>query len=275
MATLSRVLNSTSSLGRCFLSGPTSAYSLTKHLLNHHLIIKRPFSNLFSTKFTRGDIVLFKGKREGEWGDVVHSKGRPYLIVSTDRVSEVTNRVVLSPLSTASARHRYEVVIPNDRQTGIHKPSKVMANQLFTAPLVEKHFEKIGSANNHLPSIGNALAICFGDYKVDEQLEISRGDIVEIDFGSFVREGVVVSNDIGNRASRIAMLAHSREKDEMLNEFDVVARKESDSGKEELLVQCYMIDTFAQNLMDKRGRIMRNDMEKITAMLFKTLGILK
>ena len=232
----------------------------------------RPFSRLLSNRLTRGDIVLLKGKFEGEGGDVVQSKNRPYIVISSDKVMEITKRIALAPLSTASARFEYEIIIPKNEQTGIHQPSKVMANQVGTV-FLEDGLVKIGSASSALAEIDQALAICFGNFSTKKQLEISRGDVVEIDFGSYVRSGIIVSNDLGNQASQIAMLAHSHRKNEAMNEFDLVVREER--CKEELLVQCYMINTFNQGFIDKKGRITNADMERITAMLFKTLGITK
>jgi len=242
-------------------------------LFGFHSSISRPFSTDFSTKLTRGDIVLYRGKFEGETGDVLHSKNRPHIVISSNKVLEATKRVVVAPLSTATARFEYEVVIPSNDQTGIDKTSKVVANQIRTGSL-EKGFKRIGSAAHYLPTINQALMTCFGDTRMPRKVEIARGDVVEIDFGNFVRAGVIVSNDIGNHFSQIAMLAHTHHKGEAMNEFDLLVRREGGPpNQDELLVQCYMINTFAQGFMDKAGRIPEEDMIKVTNMLFKTLGI--
>ena len=194
-------------------------------------------------------------------------------MISSNRVLEVTQRVAVAPLSTTSPRHEYEVVIPGNDETGINRTSKVVANQIRTGYLKDG-FEKIGSAASFLPTINQALMTCFGDIKMNKQVEIARGSVVEIDFGSFMRTGVIVSNDIGNHFSQIAMLAHTHLKGEKMNEFDLLVRREGRlEDQNQLLVQCYMINTFAQGFMDKVGRITEEDMDKVTKMLFKTLGL--
>ncbi|MCB1067581.1 MAG: type II toxin-antitoxin system PemK/MazF family toxin [Simkania sp.] len=240
-------------------------------LFGFHLTISRPFSTGFTTNLTRGDIVLYRGKFEGETGDVLHSKDRPHIVISSNKVLEVTKRVAVAPLSTAARRYEYEVMIPSNDQTGIDKTSKVVANQIRTGYL-EEGFIKIGSAAGFLPIINQALMTCFGDIRIDKEVEIARGDVVEIDFGKFRRSGIIVSNDIGNHFSQIAMLAHTHHQGEVTNEFDLLVKREG-SSQDKLLVQCYMINTFAQGFMDKAGRISEEDMEKVTKMLFKTLGL--
>ena len=236
-------------------------------------LLKRQYSLLVSDRLTRGDIVLFKGKFEGEGGEVVQAKNRPHIVISSEKVMLVTQRVALAPLSTALLRHKYEVAITSNQQTGIHEASKVMANQIRTV-FLKDGFAKIGTALESLPRVDRALEICFGDFKARKELDISRGDVVQIDFGSFIRSGVIVSNDIGNGASQIAMLAHAHKKNEPMNEFDLVVNEE-DPNRKELLVQCYMINTFDQGIMDKKGRILERDMDRITAILFKTLGVVR
>lgn len=240
--------------------------------LGIHSIIKCSYSSS-SIKISRGDIVLYNGEFEGETGDVLQSKHRPHIVISADKVLEVTERVVLAPLSTAPVRFDFEIIIPHNETTGISRISKVVANQIRTGYL-EDGFKKIGSAADYLEKINQALAISFSDnFKKDQKLEISRGDVVEIDFGKYSRTGVIISNDLGNRFSQIAMLAHSYHKGEGVNEFDLIVNKENDIKKETLLVQCYMINTFAQGFMDRKGKISSEDMERVTKMLFKTLGI--
>lgn len=240
-------------------------------MLIHIHPLSRPFSTGFTTRLTRGDIVLYRGKFEGETGDVLHSKDLPHIVISSNKVLEVTKRVAVAPLSTATRRYEYEVVIPSNDQTGINKTSKVVSNQIRTGYL-EEGFVKVGSAAHFLPTINQALMTCFGDIRINKKVEIARGDVVEIDFGKFIRTGVIVSNDIGNHFSQIAMLAHTHHQGEEMNEFDLLVKREG-SYQDGLLVQCYMINTFAQGFMDKTGKISEEDMERVTKMLFKTLGL--
>jgi mRNA-degrading endonuclease toxin of MazEF toxin-antitoxin module len=265
MVTLSKVSASSQSLGFCCLGNSRAKMA--------HQVIKRLFSSQLTKGLTRGDIVQFQGQFEGEGGHVVQSKkNRPYIVISSDRVMEVTKRVALAPLSTTLARYEYETIIQSNVQTGLDEPSKVMANQIQTV-FLGKGFVKIGSAYQYLPKIDRALATCFGDSKISQLIMVARGDVVEIKRGNFIGTGVVVSNDMGNEASQIAMLAHSLQKNEKMNEFDVIVRKEGAETKEELLIQCYMINTFSQENMNKKGRIIDSDMKRITSMLFKTLGL--
>lgn len=227
----------------------------------------------FSSKLSRGDVVLYQGKFEGEKGDVLHSKRRPHIVVSSNKVLEVTKRVVLAPLSTTPARFEFEVMIPSHARTGIDKDSKVVANQIRTGFLDER-FNKIGSVADFLPQIDEALAISFGEFGAPTKEGIKRGDVVEIDFKHFMRNGIIISNDLGNHYSQIAMLAHAHHKGEAMNEFDLLVRREEGSQNQgQLLVQCYMINTFAQKFMKKAGRVPTEDMNKVTRMLFRTLGI--
>ena len=251
---------------------------LFKNMVNPSLAASKlfcSFSTLNSLTLTRGDIVLLKGEQQEEsLGDVVRFKGRPHIVVSSDQVAETTGRLLVAPLSTAVARSRFEVVLPANEKTGVKKASKVMANQINTIEL-EAILAKIGTGGAYLPQVNNSLAICFGDAEIREKLEVSRGDVVEIDFGEFSRSGVVVSSDYGNRASRIAMLAHSHVLKEQLTEFDMIVRTEAGKPSKDLLVQCHMINTLSQEYMDRTGRVMRGDMEKLTTLIYKTLGITK
>lgn len=273
MAALSRMLSLQSSLSQCLLKRWISYGSMISKSFHPLSTINRPFSTINPNTFIRGDIVLLKGSLEKEnIGDVVYPKDRPHIIVSSNQVAESTGRILVAPLSTATARNRFEVVLPSDTETGIRKPPKVMANQINTAKL-EAVIAKIGTATRYLPQINHGLAMCFGDAKIGEKLEVSRGDVVEIDYGQFIRSGVVVSTDYGNRASRIAMLARSHIRTEGLNEFDLVVSTEAGTPHEKLLVQCYRINTLPQAYMDKNGRVLEKDMERLTAMIYKTLGI--
>ncbi|HEX4839082.1 MAG TPA: type II toxin-antitoxin system PemK/MazF family toxin, partial [Rhabdochlamydiaceae bacterium] len=146
----------------------------------------RAFSTQNLNRLTRGDVVLFQGDFEGKGGDVVQHKNRPNIVISTDKVMEVTKRVILAPLSTTPARHEFEIVIPSNSLTGIHKPSKVMTNQVRTVAL-DDGFIKVGSAHDYLSKINQAVATCLGAFKITQPPGIAQGDIVEIDFGSFTR----------------------------------------------------------------------------------------
>ncbi|HEX2579532.1 MAG TPA: type II toxin-antitoxin system PemK/MazF family toxin [Rhabdochlamydiaceae bacterium] len=236
-------------------------------------MISRPFATQIPNNgLKRGDIVLLKSDFEGKGGNVVQAKNRPSIVISSDQMMKVTKRVTVAPLSTAPARYAFEVVVPNNDLTGIHKPSKVMANQIRTAYL-DEGFIKIGSSDDYLPEIIQALATCLGEFKLNQPPRIARGDIVEIDCGSFTRSGIVVSNDIGNRASKIATLVHVLQKIEEMSEFDVVVSKEENVSKEKLFVQCSTINTFPQGVVTKKGRLSENDMQRVAEAVYKVLGI--
>jgi len=273
MSTISKISTFSRSLGSCRL-GPSRPRRLNQSSTRLSMTpspINRPFSTQTSNRLTRGDIVLFQGDFEGKGGDVVQVKNRPNIVISTDQMMKVTKKVTMVPLSTTPARHAFEVVIPNNDRTGIHKPSKVMANQIRTACL-DEGFIKIGSAYDYLSQIIQAVATCFGVFKVNPPPGIARGDIVEVECGSFTRTGIVISNDIGNRASKIATLVHALQKIEEMNEFDVVVTKEDSSSKEKRFAQCSTLNTFPQGVMTKKGHVSESDLQRVMETVYKILG---
>jgi len=253
-------------------SRPRKVPQSSKSLSRPSSMTGRAYSTQNLNRLTRGDVVLFQGDFEGKGGDVVQQKNRPNIVISTDQVMEVTKRVILAPLSTAPARHEFEIIIPSNALTGIHTLSKVMPNQIRTAAL-DDSFIKVGSAHDYLSKINQAVATCLGAFKITQPPGIAQGDIVEIDFGSFTRTGIVVSNDIGNRASKIATLVHALHKIEDMNEFDLVVTKGGNCPESKLGIRCSMINTFPQGIVNKKGHVFESDMQKIMRMVYKSIGI--
>ncbi|MCB1109705.1 MAG: type II toxin-antitoxin system PemK/MazF family toxin [Chlamydiia bacterium] len=254
--------------------------NLSRSILNPHNLISSPFIRGFSSFISRGDIVIYKGFHKGELGDVVQNKGRPNLVVSSDSVISKTGNFLLAPISTAPKRHDFEVELSADNQTKLKETSKVMVNQIFTANIKEGKVKKIGTALSHMDSVDEALKVCFGDLGqgiVDpDRMKITRGDFVEIDDGNSHFEGIVVSNNLGNFSSRIAMVADSSLEGRsirVVDEFSTKIRVEHENGPKEMTIRCYDINTFSQSIMMRRGKIKNNEMEKILKVLNLVLGI--
>lgn len=217
--------------------------------------------------------MLVQGEQTAKQGHVVHHKNRPHVVISDEKVIQVTKRVALAPISTAPWRFIHEVAIPNDNTTGLRDPSKVMSNQIRTVSL-ESCIKKIGSISEQLSQLNRALGVALGAFSTTQKPTISRGDIVQIVVEGVTYKGVIISNDIGNHASKIATVVqtHAFQAGDSLNEFDLVAEG---SGSEKWLVECYNMNTFSYEVMECTGSIGQQEMEKINAMLSTTVGFYK
>jgi mRNA-degrading endonuclease toxin of MazEF toxin-antitoxin module len=173
----------------------------------------------FSSFFKKGDLYQLKASTTFEKGEVVQSKKgtRPSVIISCDQaLRRDENEYVTMAYMTGSVGKLYshEVVIPANTETGLRKKSKIMTNQLFTVKKSQlQHAIKIGSIGSKLINeLDKATQVGLSPLIKHPytQLVFSRGMLVEMEVeqNEVVKttQGIIVSNDLLNQASKVVTL---------------------------------------------------------------------
>lgn len=105
-------------------------------------------------KFSRGDLWVAKFSY---YESPTQYKMRPVLIVSNDLMSKTDQVVILSPVTSAFPRDRYDVQVDRREQSGLDRPSCIRTSKLTS---LHKNFLKlkIGSLDKH--DLDQVLLMC-------------------------------------------------------------------------------------------------------------------
>lgn len=223
----------------------------------------------------RGDILVgLKGRSSS--GDIVHDKEgkRPIVVITPKKVLLATHKVVCAPLSSKLPTDRisaFEPVIKTSEETGLQFPSKAMINQLFTAhleALKDKDIRKLGSARAFFPEIDNALKIVF-DPNIKGKSSFSQGDIVRFKENEISVEGIIISNNLGNQMSRIAMISKLNQVPGPCSDYELIVTHQ----KEKIKINCQDIHTINQSQLEVIDHLSIKYLSAINKKLLMSVGI--
>lgn len=223
----------------------------------------------------RGDILVGLRSKSSS-GDIVHQKSgrRPIIVISPKEVITESRKVVCAPLSSTLPLDRvsaFEPVISASEETGLSVPSKAMINQLFTAQLDAlraKEIKKIGSARAYFPAIDNALKVVF-DPNIQVKTQFAQGDIVRFEENGLSADGIIISNDLGNRMSRIVMVSKVKQSSSSCTKYELVVSLHHEKVK----INCQDIHTVSQLSLTRIDHLPRKFMPQISEKLLQTVGI--
>lgn len=212
-------------------------------------------------------------------GNVFSSKGgRPSLVATPKHVSEKTKSVILIPISNASPSEKntiYSYILPREA-TQLKKTSVANINQLFTASL--SAFKNTSSRkltdDTLWEKINERLEVAFSfKFPKHKNDTYSQGRVVRINQGvAKGLLGVIVSNNIGNRRSRIVMMSSILEDSEDLYTVPVNL-KSILSDSTNLYVKCGGVDTISQDSIEDIEELPMEKMELIYTKVKEAVGL--
>ena len=243
-----------------------------------------------SNKIYQGDIYrMGLSLFSYDGGHVEKSKGgrRPAIVVTGNKTlqNEENNKVILARIKDSSKGKNeafWEVKIDATGQSGLSKPSKALANQLFSVRKDDLK-EKVGAASQEevdalKVAIHDQLGIIEiplerllnrkGKLKVDA---IIQGDIVEIVKEGVLngRKGIVMSHNVANIFSEVAMMSHVSQEKEEGKEYDVVIISDGETSS----ISCNTINAISTQFLKKIGHVDIEDFLKLRKKLYEVIEI--